>query len=138
MKIVADTDVISAAILGQENRGKASEELLRRASVILAPGHWKAEFGNVLWKYAVMTETPIEVLENAISLAELLPVITVDVSLLWKGAFARGVTARHPVYDSLFVELAARNDCMVASWDKKFKKKFEGYVATPDDLLQSM
>jgi len=124
------------ALLGEESRGAEATRLLGTASTMLAPAHWKAELANVVWKAAVFHGLALERCREVFHLAESLPISSVDVAELWRGAVGRAVTARHPVYDTLFVELAVRERIPLASYDAALRRRFPDVVRTPAALLR--
>jgi predicted nucleic acid-binding protein len=123
-------------LLGEPVRGQEAEGLLARARELLAPSHWKAELANVLWKAVRLERLSIDLMDAVISTAGQLPITSVDVSELWRGAIARAVAAEHPVYDTLFVELAVRERTVVASYDSGLQRRFPQTVRTPGRLLR--
>jgi predicted nucleic acid-binding protein len=100
-----------------------------------APSHWKAEFLNVIWKAVRLGRVSAEQLDAILVRAGSLPVESVDVGELWKGALAKAVAAGHPAYDTLFVELAARLETKVASFDVALRRKFPQLVKSPAAFL---
>lgn len=132
---MVDTDVIAAALLSEPSRGEEASRLLARTSDLMAPGHWKAELAYVIWKAVKLGRLPDGMLGPVIEVAARLPVRSVDVSDLWLGAVTRAVAADHPVYDTLFVELAVREGTHVASYDAEFRKRFPEHVVSPRSLL---
>jgi len=64
-----------------------------------------------------------------------LPIESVAVTDLWRGAVARAIVADHPVYDTLFIELAERSKTRVASYDRALRKKFPELVVEPSALI---
>ena len=127
---------MAAALLGEESRGAEATRLLAAASTLLAPSHWKAELANVVWKAAVFHGLDRERCLDVLQLAESLPISSVDVAELWRGAVARAVAARHPAYDTLFVELAVREGAPLASYDAALRRRFPQVVRTPVTLLR--
>lgn len=133
-----DTDVIAAALLGEPETGEEAAQLLAGRWELFAPAHWKAELCNVLWKAARAGRIPQENIEGILSLAEALPIVSVDVEELWRGAIGRALDTGHPAYDALFVELAARLGASVASYDRQFRDRFPPHVKRPGDLLAGL
>jgi predicted nucleic acid-binding protein len=125
-----DTDVVAAALLGEPETGDEAARLLAARWELFAPAHWKAELCNVLWKAVRLGRIPREALDDILSLAEALPIISVDVGEIWRGAVARAHRANHPAYDVLFVT-------SVASYDRQFQGHFPAHVKRPRDLLTS-
>jgi predicted nucleic acid-binding protein len=110
--------------------------LLAAASTLLAPAHWKAELANVVWKAAVFHGIAIEWCLDLLDLAASLPISSVDVAEVWRGAVGRAVSARRPAYDTLFVELAVRERVPLASYDTALRRRFPDVVRTPGALLR--
>ncbi|HVE87218.1 MAG TPA: type II toxin-antitoxin system VapC family toxin [Myxococcales bacterium] len=132
-----DTDVIAAALLGEPETGTEAARLLAGRWELFAPAHWKAELCNVLWKAARLGRITPESIDGILSLAEALPITSVDVAELWRAAVARALGAGHPAYDVLFVELAVRLGTSVASYDRQLQGRFRSHVKRPEDLLAS-
>ncbi|MEK6608532.1 MAG: type II toxin-antitoxin system VapC family toxin [Myxococcota bacterium] len=135
MRLVVDTDVVAAALLREAGTGDEAARLLAGRREILAPAHWKAELCNVVWKAVRLGRLPAENADEVLSLAEALPITSVEVAQLWRGAVARSVRADHPAYDTLFVELAVRVGAPVASYDRQLRRRFPSHVRLPRDLL---
>ena len=132
-----DTDVVAAAVLGESTSGEQAARLLGGNWDFAAPSHWKAEFSNVLWKAVRFGRIAAEEVDAIINRAGALPIESVEVAELWRGAVARAIAAAHPAYDTLFVELASRLRTRVASFDGRFQRKFPSIVKSPGDLLVS-
>lgn len=133
-----DTDVVAAALLGEEARGIEAAALLGRATQALAPSHLKAELANVLWKSVSFGGLDAASIGPMLDAAAALPIGMVDIAELWRGAVARAIATRHPAYDTLFVELAVREQVPLASYDATLRKKFPAVVVTPSVLLRRM
>lgn len=101
----------------------------------MAPSHWKAEFSNVIWKAVQLKRIAAEEVDAIIDRAAALPIESVDVAELWRGAVMRAIAANHPTYHTLFVELAVRLETRVASFDTGLQRKFPSIVRSPADLI---
>jgi predicted nucleic acid-binding protein len=104
----------------------------------LAPAHWKAELANVVWKATVFFGLDAGRIPDLLTAVEALPVTSVGVEELWRGGIARGVAHKQSAYDTLFVELAAREGIPMASYDAGLRRKFPAAVFTPAVLLRRM
>jgi len=134
---VVDTDVVAAAVLAESATGEEAARLLARKWDFAAPSHWKAEFSNVIWKAVQLKRIAAEEVDAVFSRVSALPIASVDVAELWRGAVTRAIVAGHPAYDTLFIELAIRLRTNVASFDRRFQQKFPSIVRSPADLLRS-
>jgi predicted nucleic acid-binding protein len=67
--------------------------------------------------------------------AEQLDIQSVDPQEHWSGAYRRALDASHPAYDTLFVELAARESVPLATFDNGILTKFPEIAKRPRDLV---
>lgn len=132
-----DTDVVAAAVLAESRTSEAALRVLGGKWDFAAPSHWKAEFSNVIWKAVQLKRISAGAVDAIISGATALPIQSVDVAELWRGAVTRAIVAGHPAYDTLFVELAIRLRTSVVSFDVPFQRKFPSIVRSPADILMS-
>jgi predicted nucleic acid-binding protein len=134
-KLVIDTDVIAAALLGEPGRARQAEQIVTGAYHLLAPSHWQAELANVIWKAVIWGALLEEHVEQVLTVASKLPIASVALSDLWNGAVGRAIATKHPVYDTLFVELAIREKAPLVSFDQKLRKRFSHVVIEPKALV---
>jgi predicted nucleic acid-binding protein len=135
MNVVIDTDVVAAILLMEPKTSDEAFHLFGRGWSLAAPAHWKAELGNVIWKAVRTNRIQDAQVDEILSVADLLPIASVDVAELWRGAVTRSIAADHPVYDTLFVELGVRLDALVASYDRQLREKFPEQVRQPSELV---
>jgi len=135
VRIVIDTDVVAAILLGQTDRSEEAAALVGACGELLVPSHFKAELGNVIWKSITFGNYPVDQAGALAAAADALGFTVVDVGELWQGALARAIAARHPVYDTLFVELAVRESVPMASFDRTLRERFSAVVKSPAALL---
>jgi predicted nucleic acid-binding protein len=81
---VVDTDVVAAAILAESGTSEEATRLLAGRWALTAPGHWKAEFCNVLWKAVRLERIAAEEIDGIISRFSALPIESVDIAELWR------------------------------------------------------
>jgi predicted nucleic acid-binding protein len=129
--------VVAAAVLAESGTTEEASCLLAGRWDLAAPSHWKAEFCNVIRKAVQLQRIAAQEIDPIIGRASTLPIESVDVAELWRGAVARAVDARHPAYDTLFVKLAIRLRTQVASFDAQLRRKFPSIVRSPGNLLRS-
>jgi predicted nucleic acid-binding protein len=127
---------VAAAILDESGTSEEATRLLAGKWDLTAPSHWKAEFCNVLWKAVRLRRIVAEEIDGIASRVSALPIDSVDIAELWRGAVARAVIAGHPAYDTLFVELAIRLRTVVASFDQRFQNRFPSLVRSPAAILR--
>jgi len=124
-------------MLAEPRTGEEAAHLLAGRWELTAPSHWKAEFSNVVWKAVQLQRIAGTEIDAILSRASALPIESVDVAELWRGAVTRAIAAAHPANDALFVELAIRLKTKVASFDRRLQQKFPSIVRSPGDLLLS-
>ncbi len=134
MKVVVDTDVVAYLLLGTEAFVDEARSALRTAVNPLAPAHWEAELTNVLWMAVRSGVLPPDEGPVRLGLARRLGIETVATATLCQGALLRSVASGLSVYDTLFVELAARTGCPLVTFDKGVLKAFPDIALRPRDL----
>jgi len=133
---VVDTNVIAYLLLGTPqyvDEAKAFVSSLGRAK---APGLWEAELANVVWMAARHNLITIDDAIHRLTLAAALQIETVPNRALWQGALLRAHQSGIAVYDTLFVELAAREGIPLATFDKALLKAFPKIAARPAALTK--
>jgi len=134
VSVVVDTNVIAYYLLGTEPFRKESVTFWHEAKDVWAPASWEIEFTNTVWlsvKAGVLD--PEEALER-LRLAAQLRITSVPVSELWQGSLSRAINSNHPAYDTVFVELAARLRCPLATFDRRVLAKFREIAVRPAAL----
>lgn len=100
-------------------------ELLGEADTVLTPDLFVSEVTNALWRYvragALEQETASTLADTAIGLVD----EYVAVNTLHREALAFSIKTHHPVYDSIYLVLARRNDALLLTGDKKLRKLAE-------------
>jgi predicted nucleic acid-binding protein len=136
VRAVIDTNVIAYLLLGTETFVEESRECLERLVTPLAPAHWEAELTNVLWmavRAGVLSPTDGPV---RLALARRLGIESIATATLCQGALLRAIQTGVSVYDTLFVELAARSACPLLTFDKAVLKAFPKIARRPRDLAR--
>lgn len=135
MKAVVDTNVIAYVLLGTERYVEEARAFLASIGEAHAPAIWEAEIANVLW---MATRHKILTIDEAISrltMAAGLGIHTVPNRTLWQGALMRAHQSSVAVYDTLFVELAARERLPLATFDAALLKAFPNIAVRPAALM---
>ncbi len=134
MKAVVDTNVVAYLLLGTEGFVEEAKACFNTVSNPIAPAHWEAELTNVVWMAVRSGVLPPEEGPVRLSLARRLGVESVTTATLCQGALLRSVGSGIAVYDTLFVELAARTGCPLLTFDKVLIKAFPDIAIRPRDL----
>ena len=134
MKAVIDTNVVAYFLLGTEAFVDEARTCFENVSDPVAPAHWEAELTNVVWMAIRTGVLPAEEGPVRLGLARRLGIQSVPTTTLCQGALLRAVTSGVPVYDTLFVELAARTATPLVTFDKAVLRAFPDLARRPRDL----
>lgn len=95
-------------------------------------------YGLIYRAMAVRTKVvpPLEALHK-LDLVVTLSIRTVQVQSLWHGALVRAHSANVTAYDTLFIELAEREGCPLATFDKPVLKVFPKIARRPRSIAAS-
>jgi predicted nucleic acid-binding protein len=96
-----------------------------------APTLWEAELANVLWMATRHKVLSLDEAAGRLTLADGLGVHTVPNRTLWQGALVRAHQMNTTVYDTLFVELAIREQLPLATFDAGLLKAFPDVAVRP-------
>jgi predicted nucleic acid-binding protein len=138
VKVVVDTNVVAHLLLGTEAFVDEARASFGTVSNPAAPAHWEAELTNVVWMAVRSGILPPDEGPVRLSLARRLGIESVATATLCQGALLRSVVSGVPVYDTLFVELAARAGCPLITFDKALLKAFPDIAIRPRDLPDAM
>jgi predicted nucleic acid-binding protein len=134
MKAVVDTNVVAYLLLGTEAFVAEARTCFETVSSPVAPAHWEAELTNVVWMAIRAGVLSADEGPARLGLARRLGIESVATVTLCQGALLRAVTTGVPVYDTLFVELAARAGCPLVTFDKAILRAFPDIARRPRDL----
>lgn len=135
VKAVVDTNVVAYLLLGTEPFAAEARRCLASLTSPMAPALWEAEIANVLWMAIRSRVLPAEEGPGRLTLAVRLGIESVPTRTLLRGALLRSVTSGIAVYDTLFVELARREACPLATFDRAVLKAFPDIAARPGALV---
>jgi len=135
VKAVVDTNVVAYLLLGTEQYVDEARKFLASLVEAKAPALWEAELANVLWMAARRKILTIEEATSRLTLAGSLGIHTVPNRTLWQGALVRARHSGVAVYDTLFVELAARERLPLATFDAALLEAFPNIAARPAVLM---
>ena len=137
VKAVVDTNVVAYLLLGTEQYVGEARTFLGSLGEAQAPALWEAELTNVLWMATRQKILTIEDATSRLSLAESLGIHSVPNRALWRGALVRAHQSGIAVYDTLFVELAARERLPLATFDAGLLKAFPNIAVRPAALMKN-
>lgn len=135
MKAVVDTNVIAYLILGTEPFVEECREFMSLVDEAWAPALWEAEFANAIWMATRHKILSVDEAVNRLTLARGLGIHVVPIHALWQGALVRAHLSKVAVYDTLFVELAARERLPLATFDAALLKAFPEIAVRPSVLI---
>jgi predicted nucleic acid-binding protein len=135
VKAVIDTNVVAYLLLGTEAFVDEARECFERVTTPLAPAHWEAELTNVLWMAVRAGVLSAADGPARLGLARRLGIESIATAALCQGALLRAIESGVSVYDTLFVELAARTACPLVTFDKAVLKAFPEIARRPRELV---
>lgn len=135
--VVVDTNVIAYLLLGTEKYVEEARAFVGAVKEVSAPAHWEVELGNVLWMATRHKVLTTEEAVERLALAERLGVHSVPNRTLWQGALVRACQSGVSVYDTLFVELAAREKLPLATFDAGLIRAFPKIAARPGAVFRN-
>jgi predicted nucleic acid-binding protein len=131
MKAIVDTNVLAYFLLGTHPFVDEASRFWRTLDGAIAPAVWEAELANVIWMAVRADVILAEEGRRRLSLASKLGVQSVPSKTLWHGALERAVQSGVAVYDTLFVELASRENLPLATFDAKVLAAFPKIAVRP-------
>jgi len=134
VKAVVDTNVVAYLLLGTEQYADQVRTLMATLDAALAPAVWEAELANVLWMAIRSKILTVEEATSRLALADSLGIHAVPNRTLWQGALVRAHQSGVAVYDTLFVELAAREQLPLATFDAALLRTFPNIAVRPAAL----
>lgn len=135
MKAVVDTNVVAYFLLGTPKFIDETRAFWNQAEELIAPALWEAEIGNVVWMAARSGVVTHDGATGKLALAGRLGIHSVYNRTLWHGALIRALHSGVGVYDTLFVELADREDIKLVTFDDKLLKTFPTIAKRPRDIV---
>lgn len=136
MRAVVDTNVVAYFLLGTEPFAAEARRFLAALRDAMAPALWEAEIANVVWMAIRAGVLPSEAGPSRLNLAARLGIESVPTRPLLQGALLRSISSSVAVYDTLFVELAVREACPLATFDAAVLRAFPDVAGKPGALPQ--
>jgi len=135
VRAVVDRNVIAYYVLGTPEFDAEVREFWRCVEDPIAPALWEAELANVIWMSVRGDVLTKEDAPAKLRLAAQLGIHSVSVRKLWQGALQRALESGVAVYDTLFVELADREQLQLATFDKRLLTTYPDIAKRPKDLM---
>jgi predicted nucleic acid-binding protein len=135
VKAVVDTNVVAYVLLGTAQYVDEARALMAAIEEARAPAVWEAELANALWMATRKGILTIEEATSRLVFADGLGIHSVPNRSLWQGALVRAAKSGVAVYDTLFVELAARERLPLATFDAALLKAFPNIAVRPGKLV---
>jgi predicted nucleic acid-binding protein len=134
VKAVVDTNVLAYFVLGTAEYVDEARRFMDALDEAWAPALWEAELTNALWMAVRHDILSLDEAVSRLTLADNLGIHSVPNRTLWQGALVRAHQTKIAVYDTLFVELAAREKLRFATFDAALLKAFPDIAARPSVL----
>ncbi len=136
MKAVVDTNVIAYLLLGTDPFVEEARSLMGALDEAWAPAVWEAELANALWTATRHNVLTLDDAGERLTLADGLGIHSVPNRTLWQGALVRAYASHVALYDTLFVELAFREQLPLATFDTTVLKAFPSIAVRPGRLTK--
>ena len=131
MNAVVDTNVVAYFVLGTDKFVEEARGFITALDQAWAPALWEAELANVLWMATRHNVLTLEEAGKRLTLADGLGMHVVPNRTLWQGALVRAHQSKVAVYDTLFVELAVREQLPLATFDATLLRAFPDIAVRP-------
>ena len=131
MNAVVDTNVVAYFVLGTDRFVEEARGFITALDEAWAPALWEAELANALWMATRHNILSLEEAANRLTLADGLSIHAVPNRTLWQAALVRAHQSKVAVYDTLFVELAVREQLPLATFDAALLKAFPDIAVRP-------
>lgn len=122
--IVVDASIAALWFANEPNRWKA-ERLLETESLLLAPDLMAVETANVWWKKLGRREMDRSDVEQAVTNLLALDIVWTSSTSLLRTAARLAIELQHPVYDCLYLTLAASRSASLATADDRLRRGAE-------------
>lgn len=134
MNAVVDTNVVAYFLLRTPRFVEEARGFFAELTEAWAPALWEAELANALWMATRHNVLTVDDALNRLTLAEKLGIHSVPNRTLWQAALVRAHQSHSAVYDTLFVELAAREGLPLATFDAAVLKAFPDIAVRPGSV----
>ena len=137
MKAVVDTNVLAYYLLGTQPFVDEARPFWEKLEEAMAPALWEAELTNVVWMAIRSGILSLEEGNRRLGLAARLGIRSIPNRNLWHGALTRAAHSGVAAYDTLFVELASREQLPLVTFDRKVLDAFPEIAKRPGSLVEA-
>lgn len=137
MRAVVDTNVVAYYLLGTQPFADETRPFWQALEEAIAPALWEAELANVIWMSIRAGVLTLDEGNRRLGLAARLGIRSIPNRRLWHGALTRAAHSGVAAYDTLFVELASREQIPLASFDGKVLDAFPEIASRPGSLVEA-
>ncbi|HEX6314159.1 MAG TPA: type II toxin-antitoxin system VapC family toxin [Gemmatimonadaceae bacterium] len=135
LRVIVDTNVVAYYLLATEPFVDEVTTFWHRPLDPAAPTLWEAEVSNVLWMAARTGLIDKRLALRRLGMAARLGIRSVPIRRLWRGALARAMNSNIAAYDTLFVELAARERRPLVTFDANLLAAFPNVAVRPSAVV---
>lgn len=135
LRAIVDTNVVAYYLMATDPFREEVRRFWHLRLDLAAPSLWEAELSNVVWMAARSGLIDNRLALRRLSLAARLGIRSVPTRRLWRGALVRALNANVAVYDTLFVELAARERRPLVTFDARLLAAFPAIATRPKALM---
>jgi predicted nucleic acid-binding protein len=133
--MVFDTNVIAYALLNVAEHRDEAARALEKARDVAVPDSFRVELASAVWQWIRARGLDLEAGLAALRSAEALLTRVVPGNLLWEAALVLSLESGHPVYDTMFVALAAIERTRVVTYDRRLLERFPDLAIPPAEYL---
>jgi predicted nucleic acid-binding protein len=137
VRAVVDTNVVAYYLLGTQPFADQTRPFWQALEEAIAPALWEAELANVIWMSVRAGVLTLDEGNRRLGLAARLGIRSIPNRKLWHGALTRAAHSGVAVYDTLFVELASREQLPLATFDSKVLDAFPDIAKRPGSLVEA-
>jgi predicted nucleic acid-binding protein len=135
VRAVVDTNVVAYYLLGTLPFVEEVRRFWRLIGDLIAPAIWEAELANLVWVAIRSGVVPAADGPGWLRAANRLGIRSVPSRMLWQGALDRSIESGVAVYDTLFIELAARRRLPLATFDTRVLTAFPQIARRPGSIV---
>lgn len=128
--------VLAYALTGARPSRHEAMRVVGAVETIEVPDLFCAELGNVVWK--LVRAKQIDLAEGLGIFDDAMGLVTdvVPAAELWAQAVVLAVDRDHPVYDTMFVALAASRGTRLVTYDRRLRQRFPKLTVAPSTMLR--